>query len=153
MSVASGGYLPRRFAASVNTTNTSHLRDLQVTTSCGYPVLVRLQISKKNPTSKKVRLALNCGGSRGGARGPGSPLIFRPNCGWKGWKKILRPPPPPMSGSGWPSLPPPPPAPPPSPPPYLDPPLKKKYTFWAKATVKRAAKTCNFRNIAAKQDK
>ena len=99
-------YLPRRFAASVNTTNTSHLRDLQVTTSCGYPVLVRLQISKKNPTSKKVRLALNCGGSRGGARGPGSPLIFRPNCGSKGWKKILRPPPPPMSGSGWPGLPP-----------------------------------------------
>lgn len=36
----------------------------------------------------------------------------------------------------------------------LDPPLKKKYTFCAKATVKRATKTSNlFRNIAAKRDK
>ena len=35
----------------------------------------------------------------------------------------------------------------------LDPPLKKKYTFCAKVTVKRATKKCNlFRNIAAKRD-
>ena len=36
-----------------------------------------------------------------GPRGPGPPLIYRPNWGPKGWKKIGGPSPPIISGSGW----------------------------------------------------
>ena len=62
--------------------------------------------------SSVVRLERSCllsGGSRGGAWVARAPLIFRPNWGPKGRKKIFwRPPPPLVSGSGWPALPPPP---------------------------------------------
>ena len=52
-----------------------------------------------------INYTLHCsGGSRGGAGGPGSPLIFRPNWGPKGRKKFFwratHPPPPNISRSG-----------------------------------------------------
>ena len=80
-------------------------------------MLVRLEISRKNPTSKQVWLALNCGGSRAGAGDLDPRLIFRPNWGPKGQKKILKPPPylRVWMTEPFPHPPPPPPPPPPSP--------------------------------------
>ena len=57
-------------------------------------------ISRIHSVSAKTVLD-SSGGSRRGALGPSHPLIFRPNWGPKGRKKVLRDRSPLFSGSGW----------------------------------------------------